>query len=102
MIVVLGEVIADDSSIAEVLQASLAHVDRSRAEPGCLSHDVARDAHDANRLLFTERWENQAALKDHFQVPESGEFAGFIRRSCRGKVTLNIYQTAPASGSRGE
>jgi quinol monooxygenase YgiN len=91
MIVVLGSILADEASIDEVLAGALEHVRRSRGEPGCISHDVARDAENPYRLLFTERWASREALQTHFEVPASGAFVEVARRLTGGAVTLDIY-----------
>jgi quinol monooxygenase YgiN len=54
-----------------MLPVSTEHVQRSRKEPGCISHHVSIDADDPLTLHFTERWESVEALKTHFRVPES-------------------------------
>jgi hypothetical protein len=55
VIIVAGSVHARPDSIDQVLALSLAHVRRSRTEPGCLAHSVHRDCEDALRLVFIER-----------------------------------------------
>ena len=75
MIVVLGDVRVQAERFDEALRISREHVERSRAEPGCISHDVFVDPHEPDRLMFVERWADRAALDVHFAVPESGDFA---------------------------
>jgi quinol monooxygenase YgiN len=91
MIVVLGRVTGDDATIDELLAGALAHTRRSRTEPGCISHDVARDAENPNRLLFTERWASHEALQAHFEVPGSGEFVATARALTGGRLGMDIY-----------
>jgi quinol monooxygenase YgiN len=74
MLIVSGDVIARPDSIAEMMRASLEHVHRSRREPGCVTHDVSVDAENPLRLMFFERWQDEAALKAHFAVPASRHF----------------------------
>jgi quinol monooxygenase YgiN len=74
MIIVWGSVEAVDDRREEILRLSLEHVSRSRAEPGCISHNVSIDAENKNRLNFYEEWENLDALHTHFRVPESVAF----------------------------
>jgi quinol monooxygenase YgiN len=57
-----------------LLEGSLAHVRRSRAESGCVHHAVSIDAENPLRLVFFEKWESMEALKAHFQVPASNAF----------------------------
>jgi len=74
MILVTGALVAREGCFDELLRLSLAHVARSRAEPGCLSHAVHRDAENPQRLVFFEEWADEAALKVHFALPASREF----------------------------
>jgi quinol monooxygenase YgiN len=93
-IIVTGTVHGRDETIDALLDAALAHVRRSRTEPGCLSHHVLRDAEDPNRLFFFERWADRAALDAHFAVPASAEFVGRLRELATGTPTMQIVETA--------
>jgi quinol monooxygenase YgiN len=95
MILVLGAVVARPDAIEEALRHSLEHVRRSRAEPGCLSHAVHRDAENPLRLVFVERWESREALVTHFAVPASNEFVRAVRRLSSEPPTIEIYDAAP-------
>ncbi len=74
MLIVSGDVTARADSLEDMLAAALQHVRRSRLEPGCISHDVSIDAGNPLRLMFFERWQDEAALKTHFAVPASRAF----------------------------
>jgi quinol monooxygenase YgiN len=52
MIIITGSVTGTPETIDELLAASLEHVRRSRAEPGCISHAVHRDVENPLRLVF--------------------------------------------------
>jgi quinol monooxygenase YgiN len=92
-IIVTGSVTGTDTTIDALLDAALTHVRRSRAEPGCLSHHVFRDAEDPNRLFFFERWADRAALDAHFTVPASLEFVGQLRELAVGEPSMHIVTT---------
>lgn len=74
MIIVTGSVHATPEHLDELLALSVEHVQRSRAEPGCISHNVHHDIEDPLRIFFYERWEDADALRAHFAVPASAEF----------------------------
>lgn len=76
MIIVTGAVVASPGIFDQVLKLSLEHVERSRKEPGCISHDVHVDCQNPMRLFFYERWQDEAAIQAHFQLPAS---RGFIK-----------------------
>ena len=91
MIIITGSVIATPDSFERILELSLEHVERSRKEPGCVSHDVYVDCQNPMRLFFFERWESDAAIKAHFQVPESREFVRALAESGAEMAGPDIY-----------
>jgi quinol monooxygenase YgiN len=92
MIVVTGIVTAKPETFDEILRVSLEHVHRSRKEPGCISHDVAIDAENPLRLMFTERWECAAALKAHFAVPESRAMFRALQTLAAESGSMQVYE----------
>jgi quinol monooxygenase YgiN len=92
MIIVSGTITARPDAFEQALAESLAHVHRSRLEPGCLSHEVAIDAENPHRLVFLERWADLAALRAHFAVPASREFGKTIRTVSAAPGTLHVYE----------
>ena len=74
MILVTGSILAREDAFDEVLTSCLEHVERSRAEPGCISHDVHVDCQNPMRLFFFEQWADEAALRAHFAVEGSRAF----------------------------
>ena len=94
MIVVTGSVTARPETFDEVRRLSLEHVDRSRQEPGCISHAVHVDCGNPLRLVFLEQWADRAALATHFAVPASGEFVRALRSLATGPATLELYDAS--------
>ena len=76
MILVTGSVQGNAATIDELTAISLDHVRRSRAEPGCIAHDVHFHVEDGNRLVFVEQWADMAALKAH--IIGSGMIVGLV------------------------
>lgn len=97
MILVTGHVVARAETFDEVRRLSLEHVHRSRAEPGCISHDVHVHAENPLKLVFVERWTDAAALKAHFAVPASGAFMRAVSELAAEKVGMEIYEAAKAA-----
>jgi quinol monooxygenase YgiN len=87
MILVTGTILARPETVDELKRLSLEHTQRSRAEPGCISHDVHVDCENPLRIAFTERWADAAALKAHFLVPASGAFVQQAAKLAAGGTT---------------
>ena len=79
-------------SLEEIRDHCLAHVRRSRAEPGCLSHNVHPDCQNPLRLVFVEQWADAAALRAHFAVPASREFVRAIRALAAEETEMSVYE----------
>jgi quinol monooxygenase YgiN len=94
MILVTGSVVAREDSFDEVCRLSLEHVQRSRSEPGCISHAVHVDCEDPLRLVFVERWADRAALMAHFAVPDSRDFVRALQPLAAGATTIELYEAA--------
>ena len=95
MVIVLGSIVARPDTFSEVLKLSQAHVARSRAEPGCLSHAVHQDAEHAQRLVFIETRADQAALAAHFQVPASRAFVKALSALASEPPHIAVYDATP-------
>lgn len=91
MVIVLGSVVIRAGLMGEAMKLSLEHVERSRGEPGCLSHAVHQDCENAQRLVFVERWADQAALQAHFNVPESRAFVEAVTALASEPPQIVIY-----------
>jgi quinol monooxygenase YgiN len=94
VLIVTGSIEARPDTIDELLELSLAHVRRSRDEPGCLLHSVHRDAERPLRLVFLEHWTDADALRNHFRVPASGAFVTGITTLAATPPEMTIYEAA--------
>ena len=94
MIVVTGSVTARQDSLGEVRKLSLEHVDRSRKEPGCISHAAHVDCENPLRLVFIEQWTDRAALLAHFTVPASRNFVRALQPLAAAAAAIEIYDAA--------
>jgi quinol monooxygenase YgiN len=92
VLIVTGSARALPGRLDDVLAVSLAHVHRSRAEPGCLLHSVHVDAEDPQRVVFLEHWADREALSAHFAVPASLEFVSALAELTEGHPTLEVYE----------
>lgn len=96
MIIVTGAIHVDADTLGPMLAASLERCRRSRTEPGCIAHNVHVDCEDPHRLVFVEYWQDEAALKTHFAVPESRAFAAYARDNAVEPPELNIHKAEAA------
>jgi quinol monooxygenase YgiN len=99
MIIVTGAVLARPETVAALERACVAHSARSRAEPGCLAHNVHRDCENPLRFFFYEEWVDAAALQAHFRVPESIAFVREARRLGASDGAV-MHEASPAHVGR--
>ena len=97
MIIITGTILAREESFSELRALCIEHVHRSRSEPGCISHDVHVDADEPLRLVFIERWADEAAVRMHFAVPASLEFVKAARRLAAELSPIQIYSATEIS-----
>jgi quinol monooxygenase YgiN len=95
MILVTGSILACAETFDEVLELSLAHVERSRKEPGCVSYAVHVDCQNPLRLFFFEEWADETALRAHFAVPASRQFVKALRDKIVETSGTRIYSADP-------
>lgn len=91
MIIITGSVLTTLENRAEIEALCVAHCKRSRAEPGCISHNVHADCETPDVLVFVERWEDGSAVLAHFQVPESGVFVKALTALATEPPHMTIY-----------
>jgi len=91
MIIVLGSVIAKPGQENAVRDLSLTHVKRSRAEPGCIAHNVSEDSENASRFVFVEYWQDMPALMAHFAVQDSQDFVRDLRPLLAETPEMKIF-----------
>ncbi|WP_373007598.1 putative quinol monooxygenase [Hyphomonas sp.] len=91
MIIVIGSVVTTSETHNAVLDLSLRHVARSRAEPGCIAHNVHADCEDPARLVFVEYWTDMPALLAHFDVPASRDFMKRLRKLSPTLPDMKIF-----------
>src|ERR1700691_4663766 len=97
MVIVTGSIESPPDTVCLILALGLAHVRRSRQEPGCLLHSIHRDVENELRVLFIEQWEDAAALEAHFHVPASGEFVREAAGLALRTPEISIFEAKVAS-----
>lgn len=99
MIIITGSVMTNAANRAEIKRLCIEHSQRSRAEPGCIAHNVHADCEMPDKLVFVELWSDGNAVRTHFSVPESGAFVKRIGELSTAPTTIQIYRAeeVPAS-----
>jgi len=101
MVIVTGRVRATPDTLDEALALAREHVERSRAEPGCLEHSVLCDVDEPSTLVFFERWADHDALATHFRVPGSVAFVEAVTELAVEAPELHIYAVSDESAEQG-
>lgn len=96
MIIIEGALTGTPETIDELLALSVEHVQRSRLEPGCLAHGVARDVDNPLRLVFAERWADLDAVRTHFAVEASNDFVHKAIALADEPPVLEIFEATVA------
>jgi quinol monooxygenase YgiN len=91
MVIVIGNVTVREDTLEQALTLARAHVERSRTEPGCISHAVHIDTENPSHLVFLEQWQDMDALQQHFRVPESASFVSALGELALEPPTLKLY-----------
>lgn len=91
MIIITGGIAMQPDCRDRAIALGCEHSARSRAEPGCIAHNCHVDCEDNDRLAFVELWQDMAAVKAHFAVPESVAFVGQLRTLAIGAPTMTMY-----------
>ena len=98
MIIITGHIELDSEKREKAIALGCEHSERSRSEPGCISHDCYIAADDPNRLHFFERWADAGAVKRHFAVPESGAFIREVSAMATSSPEIAIYSAQEVEG----
>lgn len=91
MILVTGSAIIQRDSFEDARRLGIEHSQRSRGEPGCISHNVHVDCENPVRLVFVEQWTDRDALLAHFAVPASRQFIKALSALLVEPSTIEIY-----------
>ena len=93
MVIVTGSIEARPDTVDRIVKLGLAHVRRSRQEPGCLLHSIHRDVENDRRVVFIEHWEDYRALEAHFHVPASQAFVREAMTLAVRPPEMSIYES---------
>ena len=95
MILITGSILARPDSFEALRDAGMEHSRRSRAEPGCVAHNIHVDCENPLRLVFVEQWQDQAAVAAHFKVKASIDFVVAARKLAAEPPLIELFDTKP-------
>lgn len=95
MIIITGNVQLDPARCREAARLGCEHAERSRLEPGCISHDCYLAADGTDRIHFFERWTDTHAVRAHFALPASKEFVRRLVQCAIAPPDIAIYSAEP-------
>lgn len=91
MLIVTGDIVAKAGAFDALFAAARTHSGRSRAEPGCLSHDCFQDPDNPDRIVFVERWRDEAALRAHLATPGIALLLKAFADHADERGTMQVY-----------
>lgn len=74
MIVVSGTIEIESADLARALEAGREAAAATRTEPGCRAYAFYQDIEAPARIRVFEEWDDEAALKRHFEMPHFQHF----------------------------
>ena len=83
---------ADSAERFETLFAKAAKL--ARAEKGCRTYELSRDAKGESRYLVYERWDNLAALEAHIKSPHFLELSDEVGAMLDGEPEIDVLVPA--------
>lgn len=66
MLIIVGTIRLPPENLAVAREAMVHMITASRAEDGCLAYSYSEDILEPGLIHVTERWEDQASLKGHW------------------------------------
>jgi quinol monooxygenase YgiN len=95
MILITGSVLAKPETFDALREAGIEHSRRSRAEPGCIAHNIHVDCENPLRLVFVEKWKDAASVATHFKLKASIDFVMSARKLAAAPPDMDVLDTTP-------
>jgi quinol monooxygenase YgiN len=92
MIIVMGKIRMGDGEIDRLSSDMAIQMAATQAEDGCEQYVFSRDVTDANVLMISERWRDEAALGAHMVSPHMAVFNGVIGGSKIESIIVKSYE----------
>ena len=93
MIIVLGEVHFSDGTLDALRPALKRLVEEARPMPGCLHYSQSFDAADPNRLIVSQRWEDEESMNRYYQSMALYEFGQQVDEATVVRMDIRSYRS---------
>jgi quinol monooxygenase YgiN len=90
-LIVVAEMKAKPGLAAELRRRTVALIEPTRREAGCLQYDLHECEAEPERFLFYEIWASRAAWEAHLQQPHLVEFLGRAADCLAEPVRVSAY-----------
>ena len=94
MIIVMGHAQLGSGEIDRLQAEMVTQVKATNAEPGCQHYSFSHDVTNPDRLIISERWDNQAAIDAHFQTPHMAAFNAVLGQAQVVGLDIKSYDLA--------
>jgi quinol monooxygenase YgiN len=94
MIIVMGTIKLAPGDIDRLQSALKAQMAATQAEDGCVQYVFSRDVTDADALLVSEKWRDQAALDAHMKARHMAVFNAAIGTADIRGMIVKSYAVA--------
>ncbi len=92
MIVVYGHFTVKPEYRQDMIDLSLALIQPSSSEDGCILYSFLEDASKSGRFVFFEKWKSRADLDAHFETPYFKNFAKHFPDMIIGDGVIEVFE----------
>jgi len=92
MIIITSEVIIKKEHWEEALELAQKHVNASRLEDGCISHQYLISPEIEHCIFFYEEWKDRAAIDYHFKQSYSLEIRKNFGRWVTNEIDIKFHK----------
>jgi len=94
MIVLVVSIETTAETITGIQQAVAEMENASREEAGCRDYTFAVELNDPDKLRITECWDDEAALKQHFDTPHMAAFNQAMATLAPRNTSIACYEAS--------
>ena len=92
MITIVAKHVILDDQISAYKNLAKELIIETRNEPGCIEYDLFEDTSNENILTFIEEWEDEDAIKNHFNSQHFKSILPKMKPLLASETEVNIYK----------